>query len=306
MSSIQHYRAFVAVMETGSVTNASQAMRRTQPQISRLISALEQELGFELFTRERRRLIPTQQGARFYEEARRALDGIDNLGVIAGQIARRSEDILRILAPTYVAHSFLPAALGRLRARLPQQRFAVEIVARNSIGSWITFHPFDVGVAALPFEQPGIKVEAFAAVEAVVVLPQQHRLAKKRVISIADLNGEPYVTLGRNTPLRQRLDNIFQTCGFTPNIVVETSSSTSACEFVAQGLGFTIVDAIVTLPRSIELGLVLRRWQPGMTSEFGFIYPASTGLTKPAAEFARVVTDVVLKAHPKLIAPMSS
>ena len=306
MSSIQHYRAFVAVMEAGSVTGASRAMGRTQPQVSRLVAALEKELGFELFARERRRLVPTPQGARFYEEARRALDGIDNLGVIAGQIASGRADILRILAPNYVAHSFLPEALARLRMRLPQQRFAVEIVARNSIGSWITFHPFDVGVAALPFEQPGIKVERLARVEAVVVLPKGHRLCGKRMISLDDLAGEPFVTLRPNIPLRQRLDETFQACGFVPNIVVETSSSSSACELAAKGLGFTIVDVTVALPRSADLDLVLKRWQPGLTSEFGFIYPASSGLTKPAAEFVRVVTDVVLKAHPKLITASKS
>ena len=228
MSSLQHYRAFIAVMEAGSVTGAAQAIGRTQPQVSRLIAALERELGFELFAREHRRLVPTQRGGRFFEEARRALNGIDNLGVIAGEIARGSEDVLRILAPTYVGYSFLPAALARLRARLPKQRFAVEIVARNSIGSWIAFHPFDVGVAALPFDHPGIKVDRLATVETVVVLPKGHRLSAKRIISIDDLDGEQFVTLGRNTPLRQRLDQVFHAHGITPNFVVESSSSSSA------------------------------------------------------------------------------
>jgi DNA-binding transcriptional LysR family regulator len=293
MASISQYRAFTAVMETGAVTAAAEAMGRTQPQVSRLIAGLESGLGFELFERHRRRLVPTTRAVRLYEEAKRALEGIDNLDVISRRISRDNADVLRVFAPTYVAHSFLPEALARLNARLPGLRVAVEIVGRNSIGSWVSFHPFDVGVATLPFERHAITVERFAVVETVVVAPLGHRLARKRTILPEDLDGERLVTLGRNTPMRTRLDEVFAKTGIEPAIVVETSSSNSACELVAQGLGITIVDSIVALPRQRELRLVLKRWQPGLTSEFGFFYPTATGLTKAAAQFVRVVSEVV-------------
>ena len=299
MPTIQNYRAFVAVMDAGSVTAASQTMGRTQPQVSRLVAGLEEELGFILFDRRRQRLIPTERGARLYEEVKRALDGVDNLGAIASQIAGEGTDILRVLAPTYVAHSFLPAALARFSARMPGHRVSVEIVGRNSIGSWISFHPFDVGVAALPFERPSIEVERFAVTNTVVVLPKRHRLLKKREISVQDLDGEAFVTLGRNTPLRQKLDDIFEKAGVVPRVVVETSSSNSACELAAHGLGFTIVDSIVALPRIQDLQLVLKPWRPGLVSEFGFIYPAATGLGRPASVFVRAVKEVIAETHSK-------
>ena len=134
-----------------------------------------------------------------------------------------------------------------------------------------------------------------------MVVPLGHRLAGKRRDLIEDLDGERFVTLGRNTPMRQRLDEVFAAAGVAPTIVAETSSSNSACELVAQGLGFTIVDSIVALPRQRQLKLALKRWQPGLTSEFGFIYPAAAGLTKAAAEFMRVVSDGVLAADHRLV-----
>lgn len=301
MASANHYKALVAVMETGSVTGGAQSVGRTQPQVSRLISGLEHELGYELFSRHRQRLVPTARGVRLYEEAKRALAGFDNLEVVSRLISRDGADQLRVFAPTYVAHSFLPEALGRLSKRLPALRVSVEIVGRNSIGSWISFHPFDIGIATLPFERPSITVERFAAVDTVVVVPATHRLATKRQIAPKDLDGKPFVTLGRNTPMRQRLDHVFEAAGIAPAIVAETSSSNSACELVAHGLGFTIVDFIVALPRQRELKLALKRWQPGLTSEFGFIYPTAAGLTKAAAEFVRVVSDGVLSADHRLV-----
>jgi DNA-binding transcriptional LysR family regulator len=304
MPSIHHYRAFVAVMEEGSVTAAAHSIGRTQPQVSRLIATLEAELAFELFMRDRRRLFPTARGARFYSEAKRALDGIDNLLVVASEISREGGDVLRILAPTYIAHSFLPAALRELRRRLPGLRFSVEIVARNAIGSWIAFHPFDVGVAALPFDHPGVKVEPFATVSSVVVLPNDHRLCSKRWITGADLAAEPFVALSKNTPLRQRLETIFQAEAIVPRIVVETSSSNSACELVAHGLGITIVDSVVALPRQSQLGLVIKRWRPGLDARFAFIYPTSAGLIGNASAFVEVVKKTVLSTPRGLTEPL--
>ena len=179
MLGVQQLRAFIAVFENGTVTGAAASLGRTQPQVSRLISSLEAGVGFPLFVRERRRLVPTQRGARFYDEVKPALDGLDNIARLGEEIRRDTEAVLRILVPPYAAHTILPRALARFCARYPERRYSVEILARNAMGSWITFHPFDVGVAALPFEIPAIKVKRFAAVETVVVMPKGHPLARQ-------------------------------------------------------------------------------------------------------------------------------
>ena len=61
MLPVNHLRAFVAVVEAGTVTAASAAIGRTQPQVSRLVSGLEEAVGFALFVRENRRLLLTQR-----------------------------------------------------------------------------------------------------------------------------------------------------------------------------------------------------------------------------------------------------
>ena len=63
-----YVRAFKAVYELGTVTSAANHLFVTQPAISRLISQLEEELGFELFERIKGRLLPTDQGRAFYQE----------------------------------------------------------------------------------------------------------------------------------------------------------------------------------------------------------------------------------------------
>lgn len=303
MPGVQNLRAFSAVIETGTVTAAAAVLGRTQPQVSRMIASLEEELGFRMFERERRRLVPAQRGVRFYDEVRRALDGLDHIGRVAEQIRFDAETELRIMAPPYVAHTILPRALARFRTRYPDRRYSVEILVRNTIGSWIACHPFDIGIAALPFELRSIKVKRLAAVENVVVLPKAHPLASKKVIRSRDLAGHPFIAMSQNTPHRRLLDEAVHRDGVELNIVGQTSTSISACEMVAQGLGLTIVDVFV--PMAFDAKLIdYRLWRPGLKSEFGLIFPASTPSSEAARDFASIIEDEVFAADRKFVTPL--
>jgi DNA-binding transcriptional LysR family regulator len=302
--SVQQLRALVAVIETGTVTGAATVLGRTQSQASRLISSLEEELGFTLFERQRRKLVPTRRGARFYEEARHALAGLDNINRVADDIRQDKEAELRILAPNYTAHSIVPRALSLYCERFPSRRYSVEILVRNTIGSWIAFHPFDVGIASLPFDVHSIKSRRLAAVDTVVVMPKGHPLAdKKRTIRARDLAEFPFVAMKRNTPLRRRVDEILEREGVRLNVVGETSTALSVCQFAAQGLGCGIVDAVVPLafhPSLIEC----RLWEPGLKTFFGLIYPATTPISQAAEDFSSLVSEVLFEPKRKFITRM--
>lgn len=292
MLAVGQLRAFVAVVEFGTVTGAASTMGLTQPQVSRLVANLEEAVGFSLFEREARRLVLTKRGARLYDEVKHALDGLESIQQIAERIRDDAEAGLRILAPAYIAHTILPCALAKFRTRFPKRYYSVEIVARNAMGSWLPFRPFDIGIAALPFELPATRVRKFAAMPTVVVLPKSHALTRKRIITLDDLASYPFVAADRNTAMRKRLDLIFARDGLKPMIVGDTTNSVSACDMVAAGIGLTIVDAFVPLASKSD-AIERRLWRPGSITEFGFIYPAVSLSLTIAEEFATFVEEVV-------------
>ncbi len=69
--------ALRAFMEGGSLNQAAERLHRTQPQVSRLLAALEDELGFPLFSRNKRRLVPTPEAREFYAQIEHALYCLD-------------------------------------------------------------------------------------------------------------------------------------------------------------------------------------------------------------------------------------
>ncbi|MBW6419622.1 LysR family transcriptional regulator [Celeribacter sp. PS-C1] len=74
LPSLKLLMAFDAVVRLRSVTAAAAELNLTQSTVSRLILTLEEQLGKELFTRERRRLIPNSAALSYQRDVARALD----------------------------------------------------------------------------------------------------------------------------------------------------------------------------------------------------------------------------------------
>lgn len=70
---VDRLECFVHVAETLNFSKSAQALHCSQPSISRVIHLLEQELGFELFERDRNQVALTPAGAVFYPQARQLL-----------------------------------------------------------------------------------------------------------------------------------------------------------------------------------------------------------------------------------------
>lgn len=71
MDRLHAMRTFVRVVETGSFSAAAREADATQSAISKQVAALERELGVKLLTRSTRALSPTEEGARYFDQARR-------------------------------------------------------------------------------------------------------------------------------------------------------------------------------------------------------------------------------------------
>src|SRR5580692_500809 len=90
---------YARAVETGSFSAVAREQGIGQPNVSRHVAALEQYLGTRLLHRSTRRLTPTPEGERYYAEARRVLDAVDE----AESNARGEENpsgLLRVACPT--------------------------------------------------------------------------------------------------------------------------------------------------------------------------------------------------------------
>ena len=242
-----------AVAEHRSFTAAAEALFTTQPAVSRQIARLEQEVAVQLVIRGPRYVALTPAGEALALHARTLLPAIDAAEREMHSYASPDGGTVRLGAVPSAMASLVPDALAALRKKRPRVRVRLdeswsdellERIARGELDLAIV----SAGASDVPAEKALLISEPFVA-----VLPAGHRLARRRVLSLSDLRGEPLV-VAPSPGIRRELVRVCAWAGFVPEIVAAVGGSASE-RLVATGIGVALVPAS-TAPNTS--GLVVR------------------------------------------------
>lgn len=131
MDRLAAMRAFVEIVDRGSLTAAADALDRSQPAIVRTLSALEAHLGTVLLRRTTRRMSLTAEGRDYLLRCRRILADVEDAERAIGQDEGEPRGDLRVTAPVQFGKLHIAPALARFLARYRQVRVDLLLVDRN-------------------------------------------------------------------------------------------------------------------------------------------------------------------------------
>lgn len=282
-------RAFRAIMQTGTVTGAADFVLRTQPQVSRQLAQLEASLGFQLFTREGRRLLPTENGLRFFAHIEPILMNFEGLSGVAEDIKTKRGKPLVIAAEPFLLHSLVPNVVETMQKRTGA-KFAIDMCVRE-IGLWMSRSNVDLALVALPFTHSDLDRIVFAEAELVASLPAGHPLAEREIVDLKDLASEPFIALRSTTLLRSQIDMAVMRSGGVVRPIIEAQSGATACSLVARGLGVSISDPIVASSFE-DRGVVVRKLSTQLKLTYGLMIDSSTGANPYLCEMVGCIIDL--------------
>src|SRR5262249_50084883 len=124
----------------------------------------------------------------------------------------------------------------------------------------------DVGLIISRIDNPFIVAEALMEHPLVCIMPPGHPLARRRVIKPADLDGEPFVSFAPESYTGQRIAAIFAERELRVNTVVNATIAPTVCEFVAAGLGVSLVHPLFI--DDIGPRIAVRRFEPAVLVDF--------------------------------------
>lgn len=155
-------QAYLAVAETGSLSDAARTLERSQPTIGRQIKQIEAALQAELFTRHPRGLSLSQTGALLLEPARDMLKAVKALELAADGQSQRLDGTVRLTASQFVAHHLLPPILARIKREAP----GIQITLLPSDTSEnLLFREADIAVRMFRSEQLDIVTKKLGEIE---------------------------------------------------------------------------------------------------------------------------------------------
>jgi len=243
---IRHLRHFVAVAEELCVSAAARRLHISQPPLSRSIRAIEASLGATLFNRTHGRLELTAAGQALLSRSYGALQQFNAALDGARAAARHESTTLRIgYMALSLLHPFTAEALRRLRQRLPDCKLVLTQLHPRAQLEALSENRVHVG---LVYRQEGgvdlDRMEAFD--EAVsVVIPATHRLARKRLLRLADIKDEPVVWMSRDSSpsFYDAFAASLEAQGFHMQIRERVDSLPMAFAMVASGAGISFAPA---------------------------------------------------------------
>lgn len=276
--SFRALRVFSEIMRTGSATAAGKQLSLSQPAVSRVIAQLETQVGFDLFYRDRGKLVPTADGTKLIQEVELTLASIDRFNSLVRDIAGYSAGTIRIVAPPSFAEGILPDIVSRFRERFPGVEFNIDSRSVETARTMIAMRYVDCGFVKLPAEENDLAIEQIVASGSVCVMHEDHPLAGHATITPAEIGQHPLILLGAGRHWRTQVDAAFASFGLRPVVAVETHTHGSSCALAARGNGMAILNELLVKPY-LHKPLVTRPFEPPITHEYAF---AVSNVSRPS------------------------
>ncbi|WP_193180568.1 LysR substrate-binding domain-containing protein [Nisaea sediminum] len=258
---LRQVEIFHAVMVHGTTQRAAEMLNISQPGVSKAIQELERQLGFALFHRSRRRLVPTAEAHFYFREVEESFAALSRLRSAGARIRDFGSGQIRIATLSALSTNIVPRALVRFRKRHPDVSITLQAHLSATVKDLVAARQFDLGLAADEIDVTGVDAQPFSTFRGAIALPDGHPLTAKAELGPEDLDGEDFIALSPEDTTRQELERLLAERGSRPRMVLETPFANTVCAMVQAGMGIGYINPICAEP-FLGKGLVLRAFAP--------------------------------------------
>jgi LysR family hydrogen peroxide-inducible transcriptional activator len=292
---LKDLKYLVALADTGHFGKAAERTFVSQPTLSAQLKKLEDYLGVKLVERQPKNVKLTEVGRQIVVRARRMLDEGDQIIALARNNTDPFVGKLKMgLIPT-IGPYLLPRVMQKLRKALPHLGLMLYEHQTEALLRRLRDGEIDLGIMALPVAQEGMETRALYDEAFTVALPNNHPLAAKTAIKVADLKGQTLLLLEDGHCLR---DQALEVCSRIEVHEAEDFRATSLetlRQMVIAGLGITLLpETAVESPFGSQRGLSIRQFvKPAPTRTVGAVW-RKTSTRAPAIGAVCDVLDGVM------------
>lgn len=281
---LRQIEVFYAVYTSGSMTNAAAMLNVSQPSVSKVLAHAEQQLGYQLFERNKGKLAPTPEAHVLFTHVTDVYENVDRLRHVATNLRVTSAGQVRVAGTPAFGIELLPAAIASFREKHSETIFEIETLHLDEMYKALLESRIDIGLAFDPVAHAGIEEELLAHGEFVVLAPPDSRFKAGDAVSIADIGGEPFVGLNSRGPLGRLLSTYVASSGVDLDVVAWTETYHVARALVSRGAGVTIADEI-TASSAVGGDVRVLKLRPALRFDIKALHVGSTPLSIVANKF---------------------
>ncbi len=268
---------FRAVMRFGSVTRAAEMLNMTQPNVSKTIRNIEEQIGIRLFRRIGGRLTPTPEAELLSGEADKLHSEVETFNKFASQLRNQSIGSLKIATLPAFSTNLIPGSIARFQASHPGIQLNIDIAPVGLVHEAVSRRHVDLGLIHFPeFEvAEAIAVEKLTTQPIVCIAPRGHWFEDLEVVSGSDIQNELFISYPDYLPFRHVIQKALTDSGGDIEPMILVNHTSMILQLVKRGVGVALVDnfsinaddsSLVTIPfdhaPSISIGILSARGRP--------------------------------------------
>ena len=247
---IKNMSYIIALAECQTLSGAGKRLGISQPTLSVFLSDLEQELGMDLFIRDKKKLLLTPAGRIYLDAARRILATQERTLQSIRQLGTAAPVEIRIGVTPLRGSEIASKIFSRFSSRYPLVRLRLMDGYMSHLRKMVLDGTcsFSLGTC-FDTESPEFDYITLFREEVVIVVPSFHPLALRCTDTHGDptkrlpqaepleLSDSPFILMTPGTSIRKISDYIFARAGFTPTVVYESGNNTVIKNMVRGGSG---------------------------------------------------------------------
>ena len=291
---LRQLRAFLAVADCASFTEAARQLHLTQAAMSVLVRELEAELGVRVLDRSTRRVDLTDAGRDLYPFAQRVLRELEDAVLSVGELRDKKKGLLRVAAPQMMACTLMPRVIAAYRERYPQVEVQLWDTVPELMIERVLSAQVELAVGPDVSTPPELERRPLLRDRHHFICQPDHPLARRKQVRWRELAGLPFIAPTHD--FMRRLEPELAAAGLAAPLVLpvhQVSYMTTALGLVAAGLGVTAVPSYAA-PLVQGHGLVMRPLvDPVFYREVCIFSAAARSLSPAAQSFVDFIGDFV-------------
>lgn len=296
---IHQLRVFYEVAKAGSFSAAAEKLHLTQPAVTWQIKGLEDSYDLKIFDRTGKKVLLTEEGKILFDYADRILNLNRQAEEALIDLKGLSRGTLRIDSVFTFGDYYLFSMLRDFHKKYPKITLQINTGNTRQIIENTLLHKNDIAFVA---QDPGydkLEAQEFTSDLLVGIVHPTHRFARRKSISLKELNGQPLILREQGSFPRRILDEILKKRGISPRIIMESASTMAIKKMVESGNGMAILSQQVVKKELLAKSLIeLPLSDAEITYRFYLIYHKDKYFSRALKAFMDVAAEFSQRPWP--------
>ena len=277
MPSLTQLEYVVAVDTTRHFAKAANSRNITQPTLSMQIQKVEEEIGYPIFDRIKKPVVPTAKGIRFIAQARVLLREHSKLMDLSRHQEGELSGEMRLGVIPTIAPYLIPLFIGLFSKKYPKVHLIIDELKTDTIISHLKEDKLDAGILATPLNEPGLRERPIYYEPFYLYVARNHPLSARKRVREDDLSGDAMWLLADGHCLRNQIArycSLKNNEGVFPNVHFEGGNIDTLRNLIRKSQGYTLVPALFadTLSEVERRDYIREIEKPVPTREVSLIY----------------------------------